>query len=407
MTFWIIAALLAVAATVMLVVPLLNSRTHQDDDVRNDIAIYKDQLAEVDRDLARGILDEVEAERTRTEIARRILAADKAGQASVRSAPAGLGRVAMMVAVVVIGGGAVALYDTLGRPGAEDLPRETRLADALDRYNNRLSQDELEAEQPTAEQIALPDNLQATVDRIRQTAAENPDDEVAMRELVQMEAILSNTPAAWRAQESVIRITGENASIEDLEALLELMAAAAGGTVSPQSERVLREVLDRNPESLVGLYWAGVMLWQNGRPDQAFIYWDRLLKVAPADQEWVGEIRDSMMELAWYAGKESYTPPNNAPMLRGPSGEDMAAAADMSAEDQQAMIQGMVGNLMNRLANEGGTPEEWAQLIRALGVLGDTERAAAIWGEAQQNFAASPESVDLIRQAAISAGVAE
>jgi cytochrome c-type biogenesis protein CcmH len=85
----------------------------------------------------------------------------------------------------------------------------------------------------------------------------------------------------------------------------------------------------------------------------------------------------------------------------------MAAAQDMSEEDRAAMIGGMVSSLSERLANEGGPPEEWAQLIRALGVLGETERAAAIWGEAQEVFAASDAAISTIRSAARAAGVAE
>ena len=79
----------------------------------------------------------------------------------------------------------------------------------------------------------------------------------------------------------------------------------------------------------------------------------------------------------------------------------------MSEEDRSAMIEGMVGNLMDRLATEGGTPQEWAQLIRALGVLGDLDRANAIWGEAQQTFASDETAMSIIREAAVGAGVAE
>ncbi len=71
------------------------------------------------------------------------------------------------------------------------------------------------------------------------------------------------------------------------------------------------------------------------------------------------------------------------------------------------MIEGMVEGLAERLANEGGTPAEWAQLIMALGQLGQTDRAAAIWGEAQQVFAANPQAMDTIRQAAERIGITE
>ena len=65
----------------------------------------------------------------------------------------------------------------------------------------------------------------------------------------------------------------------------------------------------------------------------------------------------------------------------------MEAAGQMSAEDRAAMIEGMVGNLSARLANEGGTVEEYAQLITALGVLGRLDEARTILAEARANFA--------------------
>ena len=70
------------------------------------------------------------------------------------------------------------------------------------------------------------------------------------------------------------------------------------------------------------------------------------------------------------------------------------------------MIRGMVEGLALRLAEDGGPPEDWARLIGALGVLGETARARAIWDEARQAFADSPQALAAIRAAAERAGVA-
>ncbi len=63
----------------------------------------------------------------------------------------------------------------------------------------------------------------------------------------------------------------------------------------------------------------------------------------------------------------------------------------MTPEDRMDMIRSMVDGLSDRLATDGGPPEDWARLINALGVLGDTEQAAAIWTEAQSVFADTPD----------------
>jgi cytochrome c-type biogenesis protein CcmH len=241
---------------------------------------------------------------------------------------------------------------------------------------------------------------------VRQTAEANPENLIAQRDLVRLETALGNVNLAAHAQVKVVALLGDDAEQEDLEVLLELLVAAAGGDVTPEAERVLKAILDKNPESISGLYWAGVMFNTYGRPDRAFPYWRKLLEVAPEDADWFDQVAQATIELSWFAGVDDYTPPQRAG-LRGPSAADIAAAGDMSAGDQQAMISGMVANLMDRLATEGGTPQEWAQLIRALGVMGDTDRAAAIWGEAEQTFASDANAMSIIREAAVGAGVAE
>jgi len=70
------------------------------------------------------------------------------------------------------------------------------------------------------------------------------------------------------------------------------------------------------------------------------------------------------------------------------------------------MIRGMVNGLSERLATEGGTPQEWARLIRALGVLGETARASAIWNESKEAFASDPAALSVLREAAQAAEVA-
>jgi cytochrome c-type biogenesis protein CcmH len=73
----------------------------------------------------------------------------------------------------------------------------------------------------------------------------------------------------------------------------------------------------------------------------------------------------------------------------------MAAAQEMSAEERQDMISGMVAGLAERLATEGGSAQEWARLINAYGVLGRNEDAQAVLQEAQTVFAGSAEAMAL------------
>jgi cytochrome c-type biogenesis protein CcmH len=110
-----------------------------------------------------------------------------------------------------------------------------------------------------------------------------------------------------------------------------------------------------------------------------------------------------MEDLAYFAGRD-YTPPPTSAL--GPTDEDLAAAAEMSPEDREAMVRSMVAGLSDRLASEGGLVEDWARLISSLGVLGDREQAAAILAEARATFAESAEAQRLLDDAARSAGIA-
>ena len=85
----------------------------------------------------------------------------------------------------------------------------------------------------------------------------------------------------------------------------------------------------------------------------------------------------------------------------------MIAAQELSETERMEMIEGMVGGLSARLAEEGGSVQEWAQLIRALGVLGRRGEASDIWNEAQTVFADDPNALNLLRQAAQEAEVAQ
>ena len=182
--------------------------------------------------------------------------------------------------------------------------------------------------------------------------------------------------------------------------LIEMMVFSTSGFLSPEAEGYLQQLLTKNPENGFGRYFLGLLFAQNGRPDQAFPVWRRLLEDSSPDAPWLPVIRAEIGNVAASAGV-NYQPP----ALRGPDGDAVAAAEDMTAEDRTAMIQGMVEGLASRLANDGGTPEEWVQLINALMVLGQEDRARAIYAEAKTTFGASEEAMRIIFRAGIDAGL--
>ncbi len=408
MIFWVTIAVITVGVGAALGLALLRGRVGDSPPAAYDLEIYRDQLKEVERDLMRGVVSQAEAERVRAEVSRRVLTADTAlrADAEAADAPPRGGAVIAALIVALVGGGAVALYVQIGAPGYADLPLKARLAASDAARATRLTQAQAEAMAPAlAQRQAAPEYLEL-VDKLRQTVRANPDSLEGLRLLVRNEATLGNATAAYQAQANVVRLLGDAANAGDFALMGDLMIAAAGGYVSREAEAALREALTRDPTHLVSRYFMGLYLLQVDRPDAAFRTWDQVLRESPAAAPWAAAIREQLEEVAWRAGVTDYQlPPTETPA--GPSPDDIARAQEKSPSERMQMIRGMVNGLSDRLATEGGSPAEWAQLIGAYGVLGETQRAQAIWQEAQDVFADRPKALEQIRTAALGAGVAQ
>lgn len=412
--FWIVAVALALVCGGGIALALLGRGRTEAALERFDLAIYRDQLAAVDRDLARGVVTPEEAERLRVEIKRRILEADRAAESgtATAAAPAALSGAVAVASVVVVAGGALWLYDAIGAPGYPDLPLERRIAEATARAAERPSQAEAEKEVPPTPAPEPSEEFAGLMEKLRAAVAERPDDLRGQQLLAQNEARLGRFAEAHAAQERVLAILGDEAQASDWADYADLLILAAGGYVSPEAEVALGQALARDPRNGTARYYTGLMQMQTGRPDLGFQTWERLLRESRPEAPWVPPIRAQIEEAAMRAGIEYRVPPMGAgggggavPSGPGPTAADIEAAGEMSASDRMAMIESMVQGLNERLATEGGPPEDWARLIRAYGVLGRQEAAAAIWEEAQSVF--EPSQLVPVLQAARDAGVAQ
>ncbi|MBB94503.1 MAG: c-type cytochrome biogenesis protein CcmI [Rhodobacteraceae bacterium] len=411
MIFWIVTTALALAVSGLLALALLRRKTDAEPPAAYDLRVYRDQLKEVDRDLARGVIDQGDAERVRTEVSRRILAADAQLQRQLkdggRQGPGNAILAAALAAVLVLGG--AALYRHLGSPGYDDLPRQLRIDQAGYLRETRPDQAAAEADMPPRPDLQAPDpQYTELMDKLRATVAERPDDLQGHVLLAQNEATLGNYSAAWRAQDEVIRIRGDQATSADFAELGEMMVLAAGGYVSPDAEGALAQALTMDPRNPVARYYWGLMMQQIGRPDVAFGVWDRLLADSSADAPWRAPVEARMPELARLAGVDYQPRPAAAPAtLPGPSAEDIENAAEMTPEERMDMVRGMVDGLEARLAEDGGAPEDWARLITALGVLGQTDRAETARQQAEAAFAGDAAALATIAAATDRAGIGQ
>ena len=395
MTFWLLSMALGLALAALLVREAL--RAPREAPSHPDMAIYRAQLDELDRDEARGLLTPDAAAPVRAEIARRILEADRKSGARSEVRAEGSALPLILATIVALGCGG-ALYMYLGSPGYADLPRSQRLAASERIKASRPTQaySEAAAEKARPKPAEPPADFAKLMDQLRAAVAKRPDDVTGLRLLAENERKLGNLSAAARAQEQLVRTLGDKATAEDRARLADILINAAGGSVSAEAEQAIISTLNVDPTNPTARFYAGLTEAQTGRPDLAFNLWNGLLQNGPPDAPWVPFIRARMPMLADAVGTDW-----RDPTAKSPDAAAVAAAGQMSATDRMAMIRSMVEGLESRLmGGTGGTPTEWAQLVTALGVLGEKDRQTAALAKAETALASDPAGLAQVRAAA-------
>jgi cytochrome c-type biogenesis protein CcmH len=161
----------------------------------------------------------------------------------------------------------------------------------------------------------------------------------------------------------------------------EALVRAEGGFVGPDAVTGFETLLAQIPDDPRALYYLALRDAQNGDSLKAAQGWARILQTAPADAPYTAAIReilDAVIEDANLDRAALDIPAEPAPTaLRGPSAEDVAAAAAMPGDQQMQMIRGMVAQLEARLEEEPGDIEGWLRLARSRKVLGEPEAGVA------------------------------
>ncbi len=360
--------IMTVFAVLLVLWPLSRARTlHSEREA--DLAVYRDQLAEIERDKESGRLALAEAEAARAEVARRLIAADTAkGQAEVSEAKGALfrRRAAAVVALFVVPLMGVGVYVVLGAPHVPGAPLAERLAAPPDR-----------------------DDIAIMVRKVEDHLQQNPDDAQGYALLAPIYLRLQRPEDAGKAYAQIIRILGPSG--ERLSAMGEAMVAANSGIVSNEATRIFREAVKMDPQEVRAQYFLGVAAEQDGRPADALEIWSVLEKSAAADAPYLPMLRRAMVRAQAAQG---------TPATPGPSAEDVANAAQMSNDDRSAMIQGMVSRLEDRLNDEPNDLDGWLRLARAFTVMGENERAKGALEKARTIFAQEPQALARIQDAA-------
>ena len=356
-------AVLAAVVVLALAWPLLRDRSAA---VRRDaLVVYRDQLEELDRDLARGLIDESGYGAARREIERRILAEEGRVQAASTARPGRRMLPAALLGVVVVGG-AVGVYAVLGSPDLPTLPFAMR-------------QDNATPEMASEEDA----QINEMIARLEQRLAENPGDAEGWLLLANTNAFVGRYAAAAQAMTEVLAIDPENGEWQ--AAYGEFVALQHQGTVTPAARRAFEAALRLSPGEPVARYYLAMADAQAGDIAGALEAWRALWADTPADAGWREPLIARIAEAEQQLGLEpSDLPPAQQQVqtqdegnseLRGPTEDDIAAASEMSADDQLAMIRSMVAGLAERMEGEPGNLEGWSRLAQSYGVLGEWDKA--------------------------------
>jgi cytochrome c-type biogenesis protein CcmH len=343
MTLWFVFALMTAAAIFAVLWPL--GRRDQPQEDGSETAVYKDQLTEIDRDVAAGLMGPSEAEAARVEIGRRLLAAADNQRDPPIASNTRLRRSAAVIALVGLPIVAVALYLPLGSP---------RLADF-----------------PVAERARAPDATQpldSLVAQVEQHLEKNPSDGRGWNVLAPVLSKLGRYDEAVRAYRNSITYSGDTA--ERRANLGEALAGAAAGVITSEAKAEFERALALNADEVKASYFVGIAAEQDGRTAEAASIWRAMLAKAPTDAPWRPLVEAALARVG-----------GSAPAL---SDDAVAAAKDMNEADRGAMIRGMVERLAVRLKHNGDDVEGWLRLVRAYTVMGDRDKAKSALADARQ-----------------------
>ncbi len=372
MTLWLILGAMGAAVATILFLGLRRRSVVPSDTADHDLAVYRAQLDELERDRERGVLEDSELASARLEVQRRMLAAD-AGRGRTGDAAAGTARWGLPLVLalgVPLGAGAVYLW--LGNPAIDSQPFAERQGGTA----------------PSAEGgDPLPD-VATMMARLRERLAEEPDDLQGWINLGRAAAALGDYGEAITAYNRALAIDGDLGRLHS--ALGEAHVMAAGGLVTEAAQRALEEAVARDPLDARARFYLAIAREQDGDKEGALAALTALIDEAPAEATWTEGVRQKAAAIAEDLGLDpaSVAPPSASSEsglpTAGPSAEDLAAASEMAPDEQQEMIRGMVGQLAARLEDNPEDAQGWRMLGRSYGVLGEPEKSAEAFGRAAE-----------------------
>jgi cytochrome c-type biogenesis protein CcmH len=397
--------LLGMTAVVVLVLllPLLHAWRAPAERRQYDRAVYRAQLDELARDVARGVIGGAEAQAARVEIERRLLAAGSApGSASPDAVPQGVApgaaaprlgsnRALALAAALIIAGGAGLVYLRLGAPGVPDVPFAERQEAAPAGQGPHAGQ---------PPHIDMADAAKTLAAKLKA----NPNNAQGWLMYARTEAMLGNWQTSADAYSRAIAQGQTDADV--FAGYGEMLVLGTDGIVGPPARAAFASALQRDGKNDVARYYTALADAQAGESRRAIAGWQALAADIPDDSPMREAIGRQVADAASTAGIAAPPLPKGQPATasttgeptageQGPGQDQMAAAENMPPAERDKMVRGMVEKLATELASAPDNLAGWLQLGRAYTVLGYADKAADAFDHAA---ALKPGDVEISMQ---------
>lgn len=352
---WIVFAAMTAAVISALLVPVVKNRGADEPADRNayDRAVFRDQLAELERDAERGTIGPAEADAARNEISRRLIAVAEAAPRQKKPMAMGLPLVAI-VAALLVPAIALTLYLKSGSPQLPDVPLAERMANA--EQNN---------------------DFDALLVKVEKHLAEKPDDAEGWKVLAPAYRRAGRWADAAEAFRNIVRLTPPDPAV--LADYGEALVMEAQGMVSAEAHALFTKALALDAKLPKARFFDALALKQEGKTEEAKAAFKSFLDDSPADAPWRSMLTAELDDI------------NGRPPAL--DSKTMADAANMNAGDRQAMIRSMVDGLEQKLTANPDDLDGWLRLIRARAVLGDTDKAKAAYDKALAQFSGNGDAL--------------
>ncbi|HUT47777.1 MAG TPA: c-type cytochrome biogenesis protein CcmI [Alphaproteobacteria bacterium] len=380
MTLGLILGVLTAATLALLLRPLIAGVAATRPRADYDAEIYRDQLAELDRDMARGVVEPDQAKAARAEIARRLLAADAAStsetaekSAAKQSAGPGRTKAAAVALAILLPVGAGALYYGLGSPGLPGQPFAERGRGGPDKAT-----------------IA---RLEAAARAIEAQLKKTPKDTALLGRLGRIAFILGRYTDAAATYARALKLQPGSAAFAASQG--EALVFANRRVVGKAAKALFERALKAKAGDVRARFYLALAKAQAGDRDGALREWIALEAETQPEAAWrrqlasfiestareAGLTPTALAKLRADAGKAAQTKAAQT-TGRGPGRDDMARAKRLSPDQRAAMIRGMVDGLASRLKENPNDLAGWQRLGRSYMVLREYPKAAEAWGQA-------------------------